>query len=194
MIELFENARLKYRPCQLRLVFVAEAPPKLPETCDKKPRFFYLDDVPEGDSLFCEMIKLVYLGTAVTASAIRPRKRELLTRFRDDGFYLIDACEDPMLETRTSYKKRRLAADLPGLQQRLLSHCGTTTPIVLISALVYEICAEPLRLAGLNIQNTEMINFPGSGQQAEFRRKLGQLLDRGAIACVRKGGQGGHDS
>ncbi len=186
MIELFENARRKYLPSQLCLVFVAEAPPRLPqpdpETRDAEPRFFYLEDVPEGDSLFCEMMKLLYLGSVVTASAIRPRKPELLTRFRDDGFYLVDACEDPMLEAGSSYKKRRLAADLPGLQRRLFSFCGTTTPVALISALVYEICAEPLRRAGLNVQNTEMVNFPGSGQQAEFRRRMGDLLSRYSIS------------
>ena len=38
-------------------------------------------------------------------------------------------------------------------------------------------CCAPLRTAGFNVLNDQMIDFPSSGRQAEFRRKLGQLLD-----------------
>jgi len=85
----FESARKKYRPKPLKTLLIAEAPPSL-----ESERFFYFEQVASHDALFLEMMKVLY-GCEDT-QGIRKRKQEFLERFKNDGFYLIDAEEAPL--------------------------------------------------------------------------------------------------
>ena len=100
-ISSFALASQKYRPAAVRILFIAEAPP-----AHDSERFFYFTDVRHQDTLFLETMKALYpleigfsgnefLG-GFSSRMIRLRKPELLTRFKTDGYYLIDACERPM--------------------------------------------------------------------------------------------------
>jgi hypothetical protein len=51
----FEIARRKYKPQSIKFLFVAEAPPK-----KESGRFFYFENVSDKDSLFLEMMKVLY--------------------------------------------------------------------------------------------------------------------------------------
>jgi hypothetical protein len=53
-----------------------------------------------------------------------------------------------------------------------------STPVILVSAVVHEACFEGLTQAGYTVLNDSMIEFPNSGQQINFRRKLTALLTR----------------
>jgi hypothetical protein len=55
---------------------------------------------------------------------------------------------------------------------------GKSIPVVLVSAVVHEACYEGLVEAGYQVLNSTMIEFPNSGQQINFRRKLTALLTR----------------
>ena len=86
------RARKKYQPDVVRWLLVAESPPELGSR-----RFFYFDDVAGGDSLFWQTIKTLYpTDCDPTVSPPREKKREFLRRFYDDGFYLLDAVEEPI--------------------------------------------------------------------------------------------------
>jgi len=169
MIDKIESARQKYKPAHIRLLFIAEAPPEA-----GSGRFFYFENVVQHDGLFLEMMKVLYDTQALDASLVRKNKAKYLQRFQEDGFYLIDASDRPIVEGANKQGVIRQA--LPALIARLDELNLVQTPIVLISKPVFEVCEKPLRTRGWNVINTETINFPGSSQQEHFRRKLSGLL------------------
>lgn len=169
----FERARQKYRPDLVKVAFVAESPPR-----EDSERFFYFEEVFTGDSLFLEVMKALYEDARGGAKTVRPRKPEFLNRFRDDGFYLIDASQDPIAGESPAVKRRYIRSGLEQLQQSLTEIQHPDLKVILISALVYEICSQPLRQAGWNVLNTEMIDFPGFGRQKKFQTKFPRVMER----------------
>jgi hypothetical protein len=120
------------------------------------------------------MMKVLYRREFASAAEGRKRKKEFLERFRGEGFYLIDACEAPLPKRAAqSVKKCAIRDSLPVLT-KLKQLCDPDTKIVLISRPVYDVCLPALD--GFNVINTEMIDFPTSGRQPQFRQKLGVLL------------------
>lgn len=177
-----EAARKNYLPTDgIKVLFVAEAPPADPR------RFFYFEQVPSHDGLYLAMMRALYEDASdLEASELRHRKPEFLQRFKTDGYYLIDASASPMPPGANGPTKRRLLVEsLPSLLETARSLITPETEIVLISGPVYDVCCDPLRSAGLNVVNTEAIDFPGSGRQAHFRRKLGRALDTFLRSTVR---------
>lgn len=169
----FETARRKYRPDQVRVALVAESPPQ-----EGSGRFFYFEHVDVGDSLFLELMKALYDDARGDSKALRRQKANYLQRFRDDGYYLIDASQEPIAGEGRAVKARAIHAGLAQLQRDLAGIQHGELKVVLISSLVYEICRGPLRQAGFDVVNTEMIDFPGFGRQREFRVKFGRIIDR----------------
>jgi hypothetical protein len=172
--DAFESARRRFRPDHIKTLFIAEAPPSRASR-----RFFYFVDVPRGDTLFLEMMKVLYPGEFVSAQDARQRKGEFLSRFKNDGFYMIDACRVPLRKGASfSDKKHSVRNNLPFLRKTLrnLSRLfDSRTRAILVSKSVYVVCSsQPL---GVNVINREMIDFPGTGSQKKFRRKLGRLIE-----------------
>jgi hypothetical protein len=171
----FEVARKQFRPDHIKALLIAEAPPS-----KKSQRFFYFIDVPRGDTLFLETMKVLYPKEFCSAQHARLHKKEFLRRFMNDGFYLIDACKFPM-PTDASFgeKKRAIKENLPFLRKALKGIsklCDSRTKVILISKSVYVACSS--ELASLNVINDRMIDSPASGRQRHFRRKLGSLLKK----------------
>ena len=169
----FEHARKKYRPETAQYTLVAEAPPS-----HGTGRFFYFENVPTGDSLFLEIMKALYPDARGNVEQVRATKVSFLKRFRDDGFYLIDACHDPTPSQSRAVKLKCLRAGLEQLQRDLSEIGHPAMKVVLISATVYKVCCAPLRRAGWNVINTEMIDFPGWGRQKKFQKKFRSVLER----------------
>lgn len=181
----FSEASRNYLPDAIRLLFIAEAPPAY-----RVNRYFYFAALRDGDTLFLEMMKVLYpdetgysRGSFLpghSAKQLRQNKTSLLQRFQRDGYYLIDGCEEPMPDGADTATKRRVMKNaLPALELKVRRLAGDSSlPIVLIGGITYEICAEALRKAGGNVLNTGMINHPARGGQVHFRSKLAKTLDR----------------
>lgn len=170
-VNKFEAARLKYKPEYIKWLFIAESPPKV-----GSDRFFYFEGVWDGDSLFLEMMKVLYPDRYTDTKVVRATKPEFLRRFQEDGGFLIDTSLKSMEKIQPSAKRRQLRAELPGLLERVKGLCVEHSKVVLISAPVYGVCLQPLVRQGYPVINREMIDFPGSGGQVKFRHKLSQLL------------------
>ncbi len=84
------EAAERFRPDRLEYLFVAEAPP------GDVSRYFYFDDVRQGDSLYLEVAKALFLSLSV--DRLRERKARTLERMRDQGMWLIDVAEEPNAE------------------------------------------------------------------------------------------------
>jgi hypothetical protein len=169
----FESARQKYKPEVIKFLLIAEAPPRV-----EAKRFFYFEDVQKHDSLFWETMKVLYLGDCSVTKSLRRRKREFLEKFRNDGFYLLDATDTPMEDRRPAKKRERIEESLPSLIEKVRNVGSEDTKIILISSAVYNVCYSCLKSEGFNVINESMIDFPGPGRQKEFRKKLSALLQR----------------
>ena len=186
----FAKATIRYKPTTIRVLFIAEAPPAF-----RFNRLFYFEDLREGDTLFLEMMKTLY-GSALgftengfssgsSAAGIRSRKSELLARFMREGYFLIDASEEPMPDRASSSQKLALLpASVPRLIVRLKEFAvDKNTPIILIGEVTYSACAPSLMNLGFNVINEGMIDHPARGGQLRFRQKLRRTF-QGKFACL----------
>lgn len=174
----FEEARLKYKPKDIRYLWVAEAPPKL-----SSQRFFYFEKVDEQDSLFLETMKCLYPEETlnVPTQRIRQDKRYFLEKFRGDGFYLIDALDDPFEEKLSSKEKEmELRKGQKVLLKKIQNLTSAQTKVILISAPNFNANYKFLLQNGIKVVNTEMIDFPGSGGQQNFQQKMKKYLAKEA--------------
>jgi len=156
----YNVARNKYKPAEVRTLLIAESPPCNPE------RFFYFEDVRTHDSLFLEIMGVIYpeLKTTYLKSKRNPElKAELLENFQSDGYLLIDLSEVPQELTGESD-----AECLPDLLQRVGKLASRKTRIILIKANVFDCAYGALKEAGYKV-SAERLPFPGSGQQRVFR-------------------------
>jgi len=180
----FAAASQRYRPNAVRILFVAEAPPAY-----ESKRFFYFTDVWQQDTLFLEMMKALYpievgfsgnrFRNGFTSEAIRLRKSKLLNQFKADGYYLIDACAEPMPRGANAPLNTRLMRKaLPELKFKAERLCTSKTiGVLLIGAVTYAVCSDALRAFGIHVLNAEPINHPARGGQSLFRTKLLRTLN-----------------
>jgi len=165
------EAREKYRPEHIKLIFIAEAPP-----CSED-RFFYFEDITSGDSLFLHIIRAVFPDLeSWETKQIRARKEELLYRFMDSGYFLEDSVPQSIPKGITTKGKELAVRDAQeGLLKRLEKY-KAKSKIVLLSAIAFRVNYQALDDAGFNVLNDFMIPFPGSGQQGKFKVGI-SLLD-----------------
>lgn len=150
VLEARRLAAKKYQPEKIRLLLVAEAPPRAED------RYFYFENVDKQDSLFRYVVRC-----ALNTEPIREHKAEQLNALKESGIFLIDLVQDPL----GPKDKLKDVADLTSL----VSRCSSLSPegIVLIKATVYDVAFDSLKSAGLPVID-ERIPFPGSGQQLRF--------------------------
>lgn len=174
-MDKFEKARRKYKPKEIKLLFIAETPPKL-----DSDRFFYFEEVDKQDSLFIEIMKFLYpeITKQIDTRTIRLRKKEFLEKFRNDGFYLIDSLDTPFERKYSPSQKRNII--VKG-QEQLLSKISELlnekTKVILIAAPVFHANFDFLKRNGVPILNSEPIDFPGSGGQRKFREKMRKIIE-----------------
>lgn len=160
-------ARNKYKPADIKVLIIGEAPP-----CNLD-RYFYFEEVSKQDSLFLEIMGVLYpeLKAQYLATKRDPAlKVELLEHFQSDGYWLMDLSEIPHEVSGTEPEDA-----LPSLLARLEKAASHKTRIILIKANVYDCCYPTLKELGYKVSD-ERIPFPGSGQQAVFREKFRKAL------------------
>jgi hypothetical protein len=178
----FATAGRKYRPEKIKLLFIAEAPPAY-----RFRRFFYFTGLTTGDTLFLEMMKVLYpdvvgfgeeKSSLFSAKTVRAMKESLLDRFCGDGFYLIDAVEEPMPNGADSAEKTRLMRDaLPSLRRKVKRLAPERdVPIILIGKITYFVCLQALRNDGYVVLNEGPIAHPAQGNQTKFRPELRRIV------------------
>ena len=171
-----EAARLKYKPEHIKCLLISETPPK-PDS----RRFFYYESVDIQDHLFLETMKALYPKKTenMDTKAMRDKKQMFLEKLKNDGFYLIDALDEPFDTSYSNSQKLKLfKAGQKGLLDKITSLIGKETGVILISAPVYYANNTYLKQNGVNILNTESIDFPGSGKQDRFREKMSEIIKK----------------
>ncbi len=162
------EAREKYRPEEVKLIFLAEAPP-----C-KEGHFFYFEDVPRGDSLFLHIIRAVFPDLeSIPTKELRSRKEELLFRFSEAGYFLEDSVA-VSIPKGTKNKEKVVLEHQADLIRRIQQYKETAS-FVLLSSSVFKSNYQALKNEGFKILNDFMIPFPGSGQQGKFKEGIAKI-------------------
>ncbi len=169
----YQNAAKKYVPLETKVLFIAESPPSALD------RYFYFEDVREQDSLWVGLMKALYTGEFGETSKERLRKRKWLTKFKDDGYQLIDALKEPVGQSTNPRKREKLIRERT---DQIIKEIKEISPnqIVLIKATVFNVLCGPLRISGLPVVN-EKLPFPGSGQQKVFDERFENLISDGRL-------------
>jgi hypothetical protein len=176
----YEEIRKTYLPQHIKVLLIAESPP--PADTDKvSSRHFYRSDkIRIDDRLFVNTIKaLCPEASDLTEAQIEPIKEKWLRRFQADGFYFIEALtESQVHEVTKKQRQSRISTHLPDLIARVRQLARPDTRIILIKSNVFEVAAEPLRVAGFNVLNKELVDYPGHFNQRAYREKLAELAKR----------------
>lgn len=165
--DVYATARNKYKPASISVLLIAEAPPNALD------RYFYFEDVKKQDSLFLEIMGVLFPERKkryLASGRDTMLKMELLEQFREEGFWLIN-----LSEITLGISDDTAEACVPSLLKRLQKYIDPKTPVIFIKANVYDLLYPVLLTHGYNVIK-ERIPFPGSGQQAVFRTRFKKAL------------------
>ena len=168
---IYEDAANKYKPKdKIKYLFIAEAPPEIKE--GEELRYFYFENVEKHDHLFKNIVEILF-----SAKYDRSDKKKWLIQLQSERFFLIDAIHTPIPSGLSNKVIAGLINDdFPYLLEKLKKLTDKDTKIILIKKVVYESLNRRLRKLGFNVINTEMLNFPSSGNQTQFREKFKELI------------------
>ena len=159
--------RRKFKPAEVRLIFVAESPPA-------SGKYFYDITGTVTEPLFAAIMRDVLGQTPRT-------KTDGLRAFQDAGYTLVDATYTPVNRGLTNRERdNRILEDYPSLKQDLAKLTQRKPiPILLVKANVCRLLEERLVADGFNVINKgTIVPFPASGQQGRFRTAATSILRR----------------
>lgn len=173
----YEATRAQFKPLAVKWLLVAESPP--PEASRGGSRHFYrTNQIRPEDRLFLGAIKALYPDSKdLTDKQIEEHKFEWLKRLQADGIYMIEALEvsqEHAVKKPERQEKIRLA--LPRLIERVGELANSDTKLILIKSNVFEVAAEPLRVAGFTVLNQALVDYPGVWNKAAYQEKLTKLM------------------
>ncbi len=164
----YDELRSAYRPEHLRVLLIGESPP---DPGIGARRFFYAPKL-SIDNLYRGVAQAVYgrePGFDVRA------KPEILRRLQQDGFWLIDAVEQPVNKVSAPLRRESIAQAVPGLVDRCLE-LAPERGVVICHGLVYRLAAPELRARGVTILHREALPFPLGNWRSEFVTGMRQAL------------------
>ena len=163
----------KYVPMNTNLLFIAEAPPSALE------RYFYFEDVQTGDSLWIELMKALYSSEFGVTTKNRSKKKDWLTKFKNDGYRLIDALKEPVCKSISGRMRKKLMTDRAN---EIIKEVKKISPkqVLLIKVTVFDALHQTLLNAGIPVV-CGRLPFPGSGQQKKFQEGFRMLVANGKL-------------
>jgi hypothetical protein len=172
----YESVRQQYQPKHIKMLLIAESPPPSSHIQSSR-QFYYTDRVRQDDRLYANTIRALYPEASdLTDDDLQQQKKLWLDRFKRDGWYMIEALEKSQRHKVTKKQRQeKIRENLPRLIERVKQLAEKDTKIILIKSNVFEAAAEPLRQAGFNVLNTELVDYPGRFNQRAYREKLAKL-------------------
>src|SRR6266571_1388302 len=163
--EDYAQARARYKPRTIRVLFVAESPPS-------SGGFFYFSKTIGKDHLFRETMKALSLWPLGHPLRKGLDKTGLLEEFRSRGFFLIDTCERPVDKLSRRARRMLIVQEASGLASRAKDLDPVS--IVIVKKTVYRPVRHTLERVGLGdrILNDEPLPFPSHGNQRRYRLLL----------------------
>lgn len=175
----YDKLRQKYKPARIKVLLIAESPPPSAETQSSR-HFYRSEQVRRDDRLFSNTIKALYSEAAELKEAeLEQHKEQWLQKFKDDGWFMIEALPESLKHEVTKPQRQELIRqNLPSLIEKVRGLAQPDTKIILIKSNVFDVAAEPLRQAGFNVLNSELLDYPGHFNQKAYREKLAKLATK----------------
>lgn len=170
--------RERYRPREIRFLLIAESPP----ACEgKELRFFYNPDNEKYDFMFQNVMMAIF--DEFKSEYRKGMKHDYLERFRQAGFFLIDAVDVPVNRMKGKERLEVISKSLKSKLAEIEAAISRDRPIFLITKNVFTVFHQRLLDEGYKVANDQPIPFPGQGHQIRFREAfLRCLLDSGYTA------------
>ncbi len=164
-IETRRAAWLSHVPSEVRFLLIAEAPPA-------EERYFYYEQSDSHDHLFINTMRAVFRDLEeVDAKVLRKNKKELLQRFKESGFLIIDAIEYRISSTMPERQRVQIIEqEIPNLKSRIAKLNGEPFSYAIKKSVFTALNSADT--SGLGIMYRHFIPFPSNGHQIEFRDKL----------------------
>lgn len=159
---IYAELRELYRPSDVRILFVGESPPAAGD--NEEPRFFYSPKLSAHDNLYRGIAEALY-GT--TRAFDVKEKAETLAKFKEDGYWLIDALDSPINLLSRGERRDALKAATP----QLVKKCVALAPrdgVIICHGLVYKCAALSIREEGLRILHDSPLPFPARQWRPKF--------------------------
>ena len=158
--DLYERARVKYKPKNVKILFVGESRPN-------SGKFFYLDDTN------------LYNYTKKAFEQLGDIKNFSREKFRDLGCYLYDVCDVPVNKEFTKAQRRELLiAGLPRLD-KTINELEPDYIIVVKKSDMKKVVYEHICQKNYTDNKTAFnLPFPNCGQQNEYVYQLFKILER----------------
>jgi hypothetical protein len=159
-MDWYDELREQYRPDRLKVLLLGESPP---DPGSGERRFFY-SAVLTYDNLYRGVAEALYGNDATTAVADKQATLERMTR---DGFWLIDAVQEPINKRSQGQRRAAIRDAVPRLVQR----CKELSPergVVICHGVVYDLVASPLREGGVPVLHDVPLPFPLGNWRAQF--------------------------
>jgi hypothetical protein len=169
----YEELRERYRPDRLRVLLIGESPP---DPGGGARRFFYAPTLAKEDNLYRGVAKALYEGERID---IRD-KPSVLARLRDEGYWLIDAVNEPVNKKTRSERRRLIRAQLDNLIATVVE-LAPESGVIICHQLVYEAASDPLRDAGVRMLHDQALPFPLGNWRERFAVGVRRALDRSAL-------------
>lgn len=185
-ISYYEKLRDEFRPKIIELLLISEAPPP---GCPI--RFFYDSNTNKYDSLYLEIMSVIFLGltqgvrgerTRSCTTKLRQYKACYLKRFQENGFWLQDTVPYPLNGRDPS----EAIKDNVGRIEKLISKYDIKK-CILISDSVFQIKDTLTKNTCVKVLNELSLPFAGQGHQAEFRKEFSKILFRNGF--INKGNE-----
>jgi len=153
--------RKQYKPEKVDVLFLAESPP---DSADEELRFFYNPRQERWDHMYRSVMEAVFPEFEYHPG----EKGRWLQKFKDQGYFMIDATDTPINRLSDAERRRVLYASVKPKLSEIAGLVMPDTPIVLVKKNVFEAFNTPLREAGYNVVHDSFLPFPSHGNQAKF--------------------------
>ncbi len=150
-----EKIRSRFRPDQIRILFVGESPPD-------SGKFFYCGNSQMAQNMKRALERDLFAGTG-----------DFFEAFRDSGCYLDDLVLVPVNKSSGGIQKQARRKAIPDLAQRIMKY----RPRVVVALLKKIESDVGIAVAQSGVDARFYVtHFPGNGQQARFERDIMKLL------------------
>jgi hypothetical protein len=164
----YEQVREQYRPDRLEVLLIGESPP---DSGAGGRRFFYAPTL-QNDNLYRGVAQGLYGDRPDLEVADKPA---VLRRLQADGFWLIDAVDQPVNQLAPGPRRAAITAAVP----QLVVRCRELAPrrgVIICHRVVYQLAAPSLCDAGVRVLHDQPLPFPLGNWRADFVAGLRRAL------------------
>lgn len=161
--------RNKYKPENIKTIFVLESPPK-------SGKYFYDPDGEVTEPLFKAMMEIIGYKPADKATG--------LAEFAKKGFLIVDASYTPVNHQKEGKDRdeRIMIWYSTFLKDLLTLTPDKNVPLILVKASICRLLEAPLGKEGFKVVNEGIvIPFPSTGQQGKFRKQIALVMEKSGM-------------